>query len=73
MLELLMILMDIVEESVCDEKLPELLDNLQEVLVTFSLYSVVVEDESPRSGSEVEAKGARSVEMATPLNLYILG
>ena len=39
----------------------------------FSLYSVVVEDESSRSGSEVEAKGARSVEMATPLNLYILG
>ena len=36
MLELLMILMDIVEESVCDEKLPELLDNLQEVLVTCS-------------------------------------
>ena len=35
MLELLMILTDIVEESVCDEKLPELLDNLQEVLVTW--------------------------------------
>ena len=39
MLELLMILMDIVEESVCDEKLPELLDNLQEVLVTCSRFT----------------------------------
>ena len=30
---------DIFEESVCDEKLPELLDNLQEVLVTCSRFT----------------------------------